>query len=180
MAFVFITGPMKSGKSLELIARVVPFEYADKKILFVNPKKNVRESNVTSRLGIDASSQVVSSLQEVGDDFDVIGVDEIHKFEEEDAKEIEKWVKKGKDVFISGLDLDYQGHMIQTTLKVLELRPDTIVVKNAVCEVCHTYDARFTQLLAEGKEITEGIPPVNPDDGTFQYEARCRGCFVKK
>lgn len=179
MAFVFITGPMKSGKSLELIALVTPFEYAEKKILFLNPKRNVRESNITSRLGIDAESQVVSSLSDAGDDFDVVGVDEIHMFTRDDVWQIENWVKAGKEVFISGLDLDYQGNMIQTTLEVLQLRPDKIIVKNAVCEVCHTYDARFTQLLKDGKEITEGIPPVNPDDGTFQYEARCRDCFIK-
>ena len=179
MAFVFITGPMKSGKTLELIARVTPFEYADKKILFLNPKKNIRETNITSRLGVDAESQVVSSLKEVNASFDVIGIDEVHMFENGDIEIIDQWVRAGKDVFVSGLDLDYQGHMTDAVLAVLELRPDEVVIKSAVCEACHEYDARFTQLLAGGKVMTEGIPKVNPDDGTYQYEARCRNCFIK-
>jgi len=179
MTFVFITGPMKSGKSLELIARVAPFAFADKKILYISPKRNVRESNIQSRLGINADALVASSLKEVGDDFDVVGIDEVHMFEEEDASVIERWVKEGKDVFISGLDLDYQGKMIPIVKTIFEFRPDMVLMKNAVCEVCHQYDARFTQILKTREAVRSGLPPVVPDDGTYEYETRCRACFIK-
>jgi len=179
MAFVFITGPMKSGKSLELIARVEPFKFAGKKILYLQPKKNVRESNITSRLGIDTEALVVSSLNEVTDDFDVVGIDEIHMFDADDAAVIEKWVRGGKDVFISGLDIDYQGKMIEVVRKIFELSPDSVLTKHAVCEVCQAYDARFTQILKGDSPVREGLSPVTPDDGTYQYETRCRACFIK-
>jgi len=179
MVFVFITGPMKSGKSLELIARVEPFKFANKKILYLQPKKNVRESNITSRLGIDAEALVIGSLAEVDHDFDVVGIDEIHMFDARDASILEKWIHAGKDVFISGLDIDYQGKMIEVVQRVLELSPDSVLTKHAVCEVCHQYDARFTQILKGDEPVLEGISPVTPDDGTYQYETRCRTCFVK-
>lgn len=179
MTFVFITGPMKSGKSLELIARVAPFAFADKKILYISPERNVRESNVQSRLGINAEALVAASLKDVPTTFDVVGVDEVHMFDEEDASVIESWVKEGKDVFISGLDLDYRGGMIPIVQRIFEFRPDTVLMKNAVCEVCHVYDARFTQILKDGEPVRSGLPPVVPDDGTYQYETRCRTCFVK-
>ena len=179
MTFVFITGPMKSGKSLELIARVAPFAFADKKILYVSPGRNVRESNVQSRLGINAEAMVASSLSEIPSTFDVVGVDEVHMFDETDAPIIEQWVKGGKDVFISGLDLDYRGGMIPIVQRIFEFRPDTVLMKYAVCEVCHVYDARFTQILKDGVAVRGGLPPVVPDDGSYQYETRCRACFMK-
>ena len=178
MAFVFIGGPMKSGKTLELIARVAPFEFADKRIVFVQPKKNVRETNITSRLGVHTKALVVASLGDVSG-FDVVGVDEIHMFPEGDAGVIESWVREGKDVFISGLDLDYRGTMPPIVKNILELKPDTVISKQAVCEVCRTYDAHFTQILKEGGPVLGGLPLITPDDGTYAYEARCRKCFVK-
>ncbi len=100
-------------------------------------------------------------------------------FDEKDAAIIERWVKAGKDVFISGLDLDYRGGMIPIVQRIFEFRPDMVLMKNAVCEVCHVYDARFTQILKNNEPVQGGLPPVVPDDGTYQYETRCRACFVK-
>lgn len=179
MTFVFITGPMKSGKSLELIARVEPFKFAQKKIAYIQPKRNVRESAISSRAGVDAEALVVASLADVPDTFDVLGVDEVHMFKEGDATIIEQWVRAGKSVFVTGLDLDYQGRMIPMVRRLFEYRPDTVIMKNSVCEVCHAYDARFTQILNGDGPVRTGLPPVVPDDGTYHYEARCRTCFVR-
>lgn len=179
MAFVLITGPMKSGKSLELIARVAPFGFAGKKIVFVQPQKNVRESDITSRLGARVEALVLSSLRDAPKDFDVIGIDEVHMFEAKDAEHVAVWVKEGRDVFVTGLDLDYRGELMPTVRRIIELRPDSVIIKNAVCEVCRAYDARFTQILEKGAPVTTGLPPVVPEDGTFEYQARCRACFVQ-
>ena len=178
MAFVFITGPMKSGKSLELIARVEPFKFAGKKIVYLQPKKNVREANITSRLGVDTEALVVSSLVDAGNEFDVVGIDEIHMFDEGDVSTISAWLKEGKSVFVSGFDTDYRGLMPPIVKQILEMKPD-VFAKQAVCDVCQAYDARFSQILENGEPVTEGLPLITPDDGTYQYEARCRDCFVK-
>ena len=46
-------------------------------MLFVQPKKNVRDTHLTSRAGLQQPAQKVSSLKEVKGHLDVIAVDEI-------------------------------------------------------------------------------------------------------
>lgn len=180
MAFVLIIGPMKSGKSLDLIARVAPLEFAGKTILYIQPEANVRDSGITSRAGVNTKAAAVSTLKDVKSNFDVIGIDEINMFPTSDCKYIEEWVKKGKDVIISGLDLDYRAKTPPIVQCIMQLKPDEIIIKTAVCDACKSYDARFTQILKNGKPVLDGLDLVTPEDGTYEYQARCRNCFKKK
>ena len=169
---------MKSGKSLELIARVAPYEFADKKVLYLQSSKDVRDEGITSRIGINTKAKRVASLKEIDNGFDVIAVDEVHMFPESDAAQIGKWVIEGKDVFLTGLDLDYSATLQPMIARILELKPHNIIIKKAVCEVCHKYKAQFTQILHNKKPVLGGLPSVVPEDGTYIYEARCRACYV--
>jgi thymidine kinase len=178
MALTLIIGPMKSGKSLELIARVTPHKYAQKNILYVHPARNVRDIGITSRIGIEVKSIKVSSFTEITEQFDVIGIDEVHMFSAADIAHIETWLKEGKEVIISGLDVSYNGTLMPSITKLYELKPDTIINKISVCDICHTYNGKFTQILANGEVITSGLSHVVPEDGTYQYQTRCRECFV--
>lgn len=178
MALTLITGPMKSGKSLELIARIAPYEFADKRVMYVQPKKNVRDDGISSRSGLKVNAVKVDSLSEITNGFDVIGVDEINMFDESDAKIIKAWINDGKEVFICGLDLDYRANLIPIVARVLELKPNTVILKNAVCDTCKHYDAQFTQILHNGEPVLGGLPTITPEDGTYAYEPRCRTCFV--
>lgn len=178
--FSLILGPMKSGKSLELIARVAPNEYAGRRVRYVQPKANVRDTGVQSRLGIGVNAQQTDSLSKVLDSFDTIGIDEIHMFPESDVAVISQWISSGKDVFISGLDLDYRGVVPPIVTLLYQLKPDEVTFKRAVCDVCTRYDAIFTQILYKGELVLEGIPMISPEDGTLEYQARCRECFIRK
>ena len=179
MAFTLIIGPMKSGKSLELIARVAPHEFAKHKVLYVQPEQNVRDQGICSRLGISTASVAVKSLQDIATDFDVIGIDEIHMFGADDVRFLADSIKAGKEVVASGLDLDYRGRLQPTIQKLMELKPDNLVMKLAVCDVCNRYKAQFTQILHGGTLVLDGVPSVVPEDGTYDYQARCRICFVQ-
>lgn len=179
MGLTLIIGPMKSGKSLELIARVAPYEFADKKVLYVQSKKDVRDEGITSRVGLNTRAERVASLADIKNGVDVIGVDEVHMFPETDAKYIAKWVRDGKQVFLTGLDLDYSATLQPMIKKILELKPHNIIIKKAVCEVCHKYKAQFTQILHNGEPVLGGLPPLVPEDGTYVYQARCRDCYVR-
>jgi thymidine kinase len=178
MGLHLIVGPMKSGKSLELIARVAPYEHAKKKVLYVKSKKHTRDQTVYSRIGINTKASSVDSLSEIHNGFDVIGIDEIHMFPEEDIQAIKSWLKEKKEVFVSGLDLDYSATMTPLIKKILELKPDRIISKVAVCEVCHELRAQFTQILHNGQPVLSGLPHIVPEDGTYEYQARCRDCYV--
>lgn len=177
MSFTLILGPMKSGKSTELVARVAPHEYANRKVLYVRTNKNVRDEGIMSRLGLNTRAVNVNSLADVTQRFDVIGIDEINMFSPKDARYIEKWVKAGKHVFVSGLDLDYRGIVPPVVKRLYEIKPEKTIMKIAVCEVCHEYSAQFTQILNNGKPVLSGLPLVTPEDGRYEYQARCRNCF---
>lgn len=179
MAFTLIYGPMKSGKSLELISRVAPYTFAQRKVVYAQPAKNVRDAGISSRLGVMTKAFSVDSLSEITDDFDVIGIDEIHMFPMSDVHLVEKWIIADREVFISGLDLDYRGKMPPIILALMELKPHELVAKVAVCDNCHRFGAQFSQILEHGNVMLADLPMIVPEDGTYEYQARCRDCFVK-
>lgn len=170
---------MKSGKSLELISRVAPYEFAHDRVLYVQPIANTRDEGVWSRGGLKVRAVKVESLNDITATFDVIGIDEINMFPPDDVAVINKWLEKGKNVYISGLDLDYKAEMPEICRRILSLKPDEVVFKKAVCDVCRIFDARFTQIIHDGEELLGGIPSIVPEDGTFEYQARCRQCYKR-
>lgn len=174
-----IVGPMKSGKSLELLARMAPYEYTKKKIVYVQPRLNTRESKIKSRSGLGADTIQVGSLSEINEPFDVIGIDEINMLGAKDVEVIASWLKQKKQVIVCGLDLDYRGQMFPIVLKLLEQKPEKIISKKAVCDVCKKYRAFFTQILHNNEPVLEGLPIITVDDGRYEYQARCRNCFVR-
>ena len=174
-----ILGPMKSGKSLELLARTAPYEYTNQEVLYVQPEANTREQGIRSRLGVNATALTVKSLRDIDRPFDVISVDEVHMFDEADATIVDTWLHDGKNVIASGLDLDYRGKMLPIIIRLLELKPEEHISKLAVCDSCREYRAPFSQILHEGIPILSGLSSVTIDDGSYEFQARCRDCFVR-
>ncbi|MCF7820787.1 MAG: thymidine kinase [Candidatus Pacebacteria bacterium] len=180
MDLTLILGPMKSGKSYELISFFAPLSYTNLKFGLYQSARNVRDSFVISRNGAKLNAKKIASLHEIlDDDVEVVGIDEIHMFEEGDIKAIEEMLKKNIKVIISGLDTDYQGKLFNTIAKLMELAPKEIRYRRAVCDVCKSPEAIYTQVFAGDKVITSGMPSVIPDDGTYTYSVACRKCFVK-
>lgn len=178
MAFTLIIGPMKSGKSLELIARMQPYEFTDKKLLLVQPAANVRDSGIVSRSGLSKTAQKVTSLHDVlVDDYDVIGIDEVHMFEPQETALVQTWILAGKQIIASGLDLDYSATLIPIIGKLLALKPEKIIDRRSVCELCKRLSGRYSQIVHNGRVIRAGLPSVVPEDGTYAYRPVCRTCY---
>lgn len=177
--FTLILGPMKSGKSLELLGRMSPYEHTNQEVLYVQPEANVRDHGIQSRLGINATALSVKSLADVNQPFDVIGIDEVHMFDKVDGFVIDSWLGQNKNIIASGLDLDYRSKMLPIVIRLLELKPDKLIHKLSVCDSCKKYNAKFTQILKNNIPVLGGLPPVVPEDGTYDYQARCRDCFTK-
>lgn len=170
---------MKSAKSLELISMVMPHEIAGSAVIVVQPTKNVRDKEVRSRSGLTKPATRVSSLAEVSGSYDVIAVDEVHMFEApEDYQKIVHWLKQGKQLILAGLNLDYRGKLIPVVSKLIELAPETTIQKNSVCELCSSLKGAYTQILLKDKVFSNGLPPVVPEDGTYEYRTVCRRCFL--
>jgi thymidine kinase len=180
MELILILGPMKSGKSFELIGHFMPLRYTDIAYGIYQSSKNVRDKNVWSRNGAMLASQKVDDLSEILDkDQRIVGIDEVHMFDEKDIEIVKELLKRGVKVIASGLDTDYRGEMFPSVKRLLELGPKEIKYKRAVCEICKKPDAIYTQIFNGGCPILEGLSSVLPDDGTYAYKPVCRNCFVK-
>jgi thymidine kinase len=78
------------------------------------------------------------------------------------------------------LDLDYRGKMFEIVRGFLELGPKEVRYRRAVCELCKSPEAVYTQVYNQGRAVTSGMPSVIPDNGVYTYQAVCRHCFVKE
>lgn len=181
MALILILGPMKSGKSYELISYFAPLKYTNQKFALYQSSRNVRDRQIWARDGVEIAAQKVASLAEALDhNFSVIGIDETHMFDEDQAEIIEKLLKQGTKVIASALDTDFKGELFPIVKRLLELGPTEARYRRAACDDCKSPEAIYTQVLKNGIPITQGSSPSVPDDGTHTYKAVCRNCFVRK
>lgn len=180
MELILILGPMKSGKSFELINYFAPLQYTEMSYGLYQSEKNIRDENIWSRNGIQIKATKVKSLTELlKENKRVIGLDEIHMFNEKDADIVDKLLKDGVKVIASGLDMDYRGKMFPIVQNFLSLGPIKVKYKRAVCEICKDPQAIYTQIFENFLPVTGGLPSVIPDDGTYSYQPVCRQCFKK-
>lgn len=180
MSLTLVIGPMYSGKSSELISRTEPFKIAKKSVQYVKPVVDRRSNGIESRIGSRADALTVADLKEVPV-ADVYAVDEAHMLPEDSHKTIEKWLDAGAEVIVSTLDTTYDGTVFPAIVNIYSLKPDVVVLKKAVCMQCFKYEAKYTQILdvQTGQALTSGLPEDLTEDGRYNYEARCRKCFVK-
>ncbi len=175
-----ILGPMKSGKSHELISHFAPLGFTDISHGLFQSVRNVRDQSVWSRNGTELAAQKVQTLEPVyNQHLNVVGIDEFHMFAPEDAHWIEMMLREGTKVVVSSLDTDYQGKLFETVSNLLQLGPAEVKFKRSVCENCKAPHAIYSQIFKEGEPLLDGMPPVIPDDGTFTYKPVCRKCFIK-
>lgn len=180
MDLTLILGPMKSGKSFDLISFFAPLQYTDIPFALYQSARNVRDEQIYSRNGVGLKAHKITSLGEImTTPSRIIGIDEVHMFHPEDIHYIEHLLDRGVKVIASGLDLDYQGKMFETVRRLLELCPKEVRYRRAVCEKCKNPEAIYSQVFQNALPLTEGMPPVIPDDGSFTYQATCRRCFVR-
>lgn len=181
------TGPMFSGKSEALLARLKRANYARKKVLVVKPKKDMRTAGevVSRQLKEEEkkfqkyssmSAHTISTKEELlelvkSSGCQVIGADETQFFPEWFIEAIEylAW-GKGIDVIVSGLDNDAWRKPFGIMPQLLAMA-DKVHKLNAICFECGN-EARFTQKLAGSQEQIE----IGDAD---KYEARCGECYVE-
>ena len=180
MELTLILGPVKSGKSFELINYFISLEKENISFRLYQSLRNVRDKKICSRNGIEIEAKKVNSLSEIEkENVEVIGIDEIHMFSVEDVEVIEDLLNRGIRVIISGLDADYRGQEFSIIRKLLGLEPKRVEYKKAICEICGESKAIYTQIYKDAEPILDGLPSVVPDDGTYIYKPVCENCFKK-
>ncbi len=169
---VVITGPMFSGKSTELIRRLTIAKIAKLPVQVFKPTRDTRtQSQICSRDGCCIACTDVSDPQqilELAGDARVVGIDEAHFFEGGLAPVAMTLARQGKQVIISGLNLDFQERPFPCIPELLALA-DEIVQLHALCTACNERLATRSQRLTGGEERYQV--------GDSEYAPRCFICF---
>ena len=110
-----ICGSMFSGKTEELIRRLIRAQIAKQKVAIFKPKLDNRydEEYITSHNNRKIKSIPVENVEEIlkyGEDADVFGIDEAQFFSNAIVKVCNQLAKAGKRIIIAGLDKDYLGN----------------------------------------------------------------------
>ncbi len=168
-----ICGPMFSGKTEELIRRLVRAQYAKQKVAIFKPKTDNRYSDdyIVSHNKRKIKSIILDSSQDIYDyrnQADVFGVDEAQFFDNNIIKVCNNLAKEGKRVVIAGLDKDYTAKSFGP-IHQLMIDAEYVSKVNAICILCGD-PASFTQRISSEKDLVV----VGETD---KYEARCRNCF---
>jgi thymidine kinase len=177
-----VLGPMKSGKTLELVSQIAPLRYATIGYQVYQSDRHGRDAGVVSRTGASlptVRTRALTPLLTAGP-VEVVGIDEIHMFTPDDVAVLGTLLERGVRIVVTGIDTDHRGELFPTVQALLELGPAAVMYRRAVCDQCRDFSAIYTQVLADGVPFTAplGGQPL-PDDGTLGYEARCRRCFVR-
>ena len=168
-----ICGPMFSGKTEELIRRLVRAQFAKQKVAIFKPKTDNRYSDdyIVSHNKRKIKSIILESskqIEDYKDNADVFGVDEAQFFDENLISVCNDLAKSGKRVVIAGLDKDFAAKSFGPISKLM-VDAEYVTKVNAICMVCGD-PASFTQRISKEKDLVV----VGETD---KYEARCRKCF---
>jgi thymidine kinase len=185
-----ITGPMFSGKTEELIRRVMRAKQKGQKVLVFKPQIDTRysRSEVISHGGLCVEARIIETLPvetllEVWDPStrpDVIAIDEAQFFGLGVPHAVNTYAHLGVRVICSGLDLTYQGLPFPPMPELLAYA-DEVVKLRSVCARCFE-DATRTYRLepTSPEELPEGVAPLTPIlvGGAEAYEPRCLPCYT--
>ncbi len=172
-----ICGSMFSGKTDELIRRLVRATIAKQKVQVFKPAIDVRYAveKVASHTGatfdavpVEKAAQIRSKLDE---DTTVVGIDEAQFFDPYIVDITRELAGRGVRVIVAGLDTDFRGEPFGS-MPVLMAEAEDVTKLHAICMVCGDSASR-TQRLVNGKPARYNDPVVIVGASEL-YEARCR------
>ncbi len=175
------TGPMRSGKTRELLNKVDKLSYMnDIESTLIKPKLDTRSEEVETRFGnlsfpcqfIDENSPE-RIIEKSGSKPGLIAIDEAHFFSGKIVEVIEKLLSKDYNILISGLDLNFRSETFGPMGDILA-RADNVRKLTAICcyEDCNRAASR-TQRLVDGSPARYESPLVLIGDEEEGYEPRC-------
>jgi thymidine kinase len=172
-----ICGSMFSGKTDELIRRLVRARIAKQKVQVFKPVIDIRyaEAKVTSHTGSDFDAipidQASEILSRVSPDATVVGIDEAQFMDAGLVDVVQELASRGVRVLVAGLDMDFRGEPFGV-IPLLMARAEKVDKLHAICMVCGD-EASRTQRLLNGQPARYDEPVVIVGAAEL-YEARCR------
>jgi thymidine kinase len=172
-----VCGSMFSGKTDELIRRLVRATIAKQKVQVFKPAIDIRYAveKVTSHAGSNFDAIPVEKAADIREKLDadttVVGIDEAQFMDPEVVAIAEELAERGVRVIVAGLDTDFRGETFGS-MPVLMSKAEHVSKLHAICMVCGD-EASRTQRLVNGKPARYDDPVVIVGASEL-YEARCR------
>ena len=172
-----VCGSMFSGKTDELIRRLIRATIAKQKVQVFKPAIDIRYAveKVTSHAGAAYEATPVANAAEIRERLDqdttVVGIDEAQFFDPEVAEVAQELATHGVRVIVAGLDMDFRGEPFGPMPLILA-KAERVDKLHAICMVCGD-DASRTQRLVNGMPAKYNDPVVIVGASEL-YEARCR------
>ena len=172
-----ICGSMFSGKSEELIRRLVRAEIAKQKVQVFKPKLDNRydAQKVSSHSGYQYQATVVENATEIealiANETDIVAIDEVQFFDWKVAELCDTLADHGHRVILAGLDMDFRGEPFGP-MPLLMAQAEVVDKLQAICMVCGAPASR-TQRLIDGRPANYNDPIIMVGASEV-YEARCR------
>jgi thymidine kinase len=172
-----ICGSMFSGKTEELIRRLVRAEIARQKVQVFKPALDQRykPNQVNSHSGTYYQATVVESAADiarlVAEETNVVAIDEVQFFDWQVADLCDRLANQGRRVILAGLDLDFRGEPFGP-MPLLMTQAEMVDKLNAICMTCGAPASR-TQRLINGRPAYYDDPVIMVGASEV-YEARCR------
>jgi len=169
-----ITGCMFSGKTEELIRRLVRARYAKQEVRIFKPRIDNRysEDEIVSHSRMSLRCHVVETAEDVwrlGQSIQVVAVDEVQFFGPDIVPVVESLANSGSRVLVAGLDQDYRGEPFEP-IPTLMAVAEYVTKNHAICMQCGNPADRSQRLVNRAERVLVGE--------TESYEARCRRCFT--
>ncbi len=172
-----VCGSMFSGKTDELIRRLIRATIAKQKVQVFKPAIDVRYAveKVTSHAGSNFDACPIERAADIHGRLDkdttVVGIDEAQFFDPEIVQIVDELASRGIRVLVAGLDTDFRGEPFGP-IPFLMSRAERVDKLHAICMVCGG-EASRTQRLVNGKPARYDDPVVIVG-ASEMYEARCR------
>ena len=172
-----VCGSMFSGKTEELIRRLVRATIARQNVQVFKPAIDVRYAaeKVTSHAGADYSAIPVEKAADIREkvekDTTVIAIDEAQFFDPEVVNVAQELAERCIRVIVAGLDMDFRGEPFGP-MPILMAKAEKVDKLHAICMTCGN-EASRTQRLVNGKPARYDDPVVIVG-ASEMYEARCR------
>ncbi len=165
-----ICGCMYSGKTEELIRRMVRARYAKQRVVVVKPATDTRyaEEDIVTHSRVSLPCKPVATAGDIValvGDAQVVGIDEAQFFDASLVDVCNQLADDGRRVIVAGLDQDFMGNPFEPIPQLLAVAE--VITKNlACCMVCGAPADRSQRLVATESQVLLGSDEV--------YEARCR------
>ncbi len=168
-----ICGPMFSGKTTELLKRILWSKNGQhKKIRVYKPAFDVRyqKFSLVSHEGLSAPAEAINEWMGVDEDIECVFFDEVHFFVKphymgkDIVSVIEELLENNIDVVVSGIDMDWQGKPFDVVAQLMAMAEDVHKIRG-ICAVCGRPSTRSFKKTQSGPSIELGK--------TDLYEPRC-------